>query len=57
MAASTSVKKRVIPTFLAIVFNEVILLERRFEPFGCLFQDQASDIKLLLTGAIKNHTQ
>ena len=44
MATSTSVKKRVMSAFLAIVFNEVILLERRFEPFGCLFQDQTSDI-------------
>lgn len=57
MAASVSVKKRVMSAFLAIVFNEVILLERRFEPFGGLFQDQTSDISSCRQELPRHHTQ
>ncbi|WP_339882771.1 hypothetical protein [Vreelandella maris] len=57
MATSASVKKRVMSAFLAIVFDEVILLERRFEPFGGLFQDQTSDISSCRQELPRHHTQ
>jgi hypothetical protein len=57
MAASDSVKKRVMSAFIAIVFDEVILLERRFEPFVRLFQDQLSDISSCRQELPRNHTQ